>query len=45
MQGDVQNLARKIGELEQEADEHEYVGRSQVFSFLITHHIYLVGWF
>jgi len=25
MQGDVQNLARKIGELEQEADEHELV--------------------
>jgi prefoldin subunit 2 len=25
IQGDVQNLARKIGELEQEADEHELV--------------------
>jgi prefoldin subunit 2 len=33
MQNELQALAGKIGELEQEADEHGYVNRSQLIHF------------
>lgn len=42
-QSDLQNLASKIGELEQEAEEHVYVGNAFTSSICLSMQIRIPG--